>query len=808
MTAARIPREHFAKGLRYSIYSVFALLCLVFSFSVGESQANAANTIVIDLTFTTTGAGQTIVLPISSGTGNTYAAGVSVNWDVGVSNYTTTLTSATDVTDATFTPSLVGGSTPAFGTYHVQVSASSAALPLFTHFGYTHTVTGVGKPWGSGASYLMAVNSWTNFTNLEGAFVGATNLFNVIPAALPGTVTNLSYAFFGDTSINTSNISSWDTSSVTDMSFMFTNATSFDQALNYGATPTTHWDTTNVLSMAGMFSGSIKFNNGSVASNWGTKTAKVTDMSYMFMGATSFNQNISGWSTAAVTTMAYMFFGGTSGATVPIFGTPTIFNDNGVSLNTVGAAWNVSAVRDFSYMFGNDSFINSALANSNWSIDTAQSVLMKGMFEMASIFNQNISGWNTSRVTDMSFMFFGGTQSTAAPTTVMSTPTVFNDNGTKLAWNVNSVTTFNYMFANNSAISSALNATTWAPGGSSTMQGMFELATSFNANISGWTTSAVTDMSFMFFGGTQNAGLPPTLTTAMAFNDGATSLSTWVVTTVTNFNYMFANDTSLNVAMTSWAPNNGAAVTMQGMFDNATTFNQSISGWNVSRVTDMSYMFTGASAFNKDLSTWGANTFRVTTMQSIFQNSGETFGIGAWSIVGITGAGLTNWAAPATVLSIANFSHTFYQWSQEAIVNTGVTATAPGLYYNEEGRQAYVSLTGAGRLWTLSTYQFYAITATVGSDGTNGLGLTIRFTATVTGNATLNAITPVVNPANVMVPNTASLWTITAPAGANTTCVTNTITPAMTVTYTCDIVESVAGTYSAAFKTSNFPTNS
>ena len=62
MAVARIPREHFAKGLRYSIYSVLALLCLVFSFSVGESQANAANTIVIDLTFTTTGGGQTLSL--------------------------------------------------------------------------------------------------------------------------------------------------------------------------------------------------------------------------------------------------------------------------------------------------------------------------------------------------------------------------------------------------------------------------------------------------------------------------------------------------------------------------------------------------------------------------------------------------------------------------------------------------------------------------------------------------------------------------------------------------------------------------
>ena len=33
-------------------------------------------------------------------------------------------------------------------------------------------------------------------------------------------------------------------------------------------------------------------------------------------------------------------------------------------------------------------------------------------------------------------------------------------------------------------------------------------------------------------------------------------------------------------------------------------FNQPIGGWDVSKVTNMSYMFYGASAFNQDLSKW------------------------------------------------------------------------------------------------------------------------------------------------------------------------------------------------------------
>lgn len=40
------------------------------------------------------------------------------------------------------------------------------------------------------------------------------------------------------------------------------------------------------------------------------------------------------------------------------------------------------------------------------------------------------------------------------------------------------------------------------------------------------------------------------------------------------------------------------------MFSGATAFNQDISGWDVSSVTNMYQMFEGATAFNQDLSQW------------------------------------------------------------------------------------------------------------------------------------------------------------------------------------------------------------
>jgi surface protein len=55
------------------------------------------------------------------------------------------------------------------------------------------------------------------------------------------------------------------------------------------------------------------------------------------------------------------------------------------------------------------------------------------------------------------------------------------------------------------------------------------------------------------------------------------------------------------------------------MFSSAFTFNQDLSKWDVSAVTDMAYMFFRASAFNQDLSKWAVSA--VTGMESMFHGA-------------------------------------------------------------------------------------------------------------------------------------------------------------------------------------------
>ena len=90
-------------------------------------------------------------------------------------------------------------------------------------------------------------------------------------------------------------------SSVTCMSYMFSGASSFNQDVS-------EWDVSNVTLMSYMFSGTSSFNQD--VSEWGV--SNVACMSHMFSGASSFNQDVSGWDVSKVANMSHMFYGASS----------------------------------------------------------------------------------------------------------------------------------------------------------------------------------------------------------------------------------------------------------------------------------------------------------------------------------------------------------------------------------------------------------------------------------------------------------------------------------------------------------------
>ncbi len=275
------------------------------------------------------------------------------------------------------------------------------------------------------------------------------------------------------------NLSSWDVSSVTNMSEMFKNAKNFNGIIG-------SWEVMNVTDMGEMFDGAAAFDQD--IGNWDVR--EVIRMERMFYNAIAFNQDIGNWNVEKVTDMGEMF-------------------DGAAAFDQDIGNWDVREVIRMERMFYNAIAFNQDIGN--WNVEKVTD--MGGMFRGAISFNQNIGGWNVENVTDMSWMF--------AFSTPASRGVPFNqDIG---GWNVSKVTSMWGMFAGTSDFNQDIG--NWTVANVADMRLMFRGAASFDQDIGGWNVGSVTDMSEMFYN-------------AAVFNQ---NLNSWNVGSVTNMSEMFVN---------------------------------------------------------------------------------------------------------------------------------------------------------------------------------------------------------------------------------------------------------------------------
>ncbi|MEM9647581.1 MAG: BspA family leucine-rich repeat surface protein [Bacteroidota bacterium] len=109
--------------------------------------------------------------------------------------------------------------------------------------------------------------------------------------------------------------------------------------------------------------------------------SKVTDLAYMFMGASSFNGDLNNWNVSKITTMEHMFNGASS-------------------FNSDLSNWTPTNVAYTGSMFLNASSFNGNV--SSWSFTKLK--VVTNMFYGASVFDQNLGDWNISTVTSMAGM--------------------------------------------------------------------------------------------------------------------------------------------------------------------------------------------------------------------------------------------------------------------------------------------------------------------------------------------------------------------------------------------------------------------
>jgi surface protein len=565
--------------------------------TITPSPTEVLDNFTARFTTTNTSAGSSssnqLTLPFFTGTGSNYNC--IVDWGDG---------GATDLILTGNSPSLTHTYTSP-GTFTVNIYAKSGNLTgfRFNNTGDRLKLVEVLK-WGPMRLGTTQGNYFYGCSNL--VLTGVSDTLNTT-----GT-TSFTGAFRGCSSLTKiKNVSGWTMSDVTSLNNCFASCTNFDDDLG-------NWNISKVQNMSGMFQEAINYDNLGSNSISGWTTSAVTTMNYMFYTtplSTKFNRNIGSWDVSKVTEFNYMFH------------QQTVFNNNG---SPSISGWTTTAATEMGHMFFRANSFNqpigswdvSKVAGAGGSLDG-----MSRMFFQAYAFNQNLGNWNVGKVKSFRGMFENATS--------------FNNGGNPSisGWTMSSATRTDLMFLGATSFNQPIGS--WGPylGNVTTMASMFQTATIFNnsgnTSISGWTTSAVTNMNSMF-------------TSASAFNQ---PIGSWNVSKVTNMSQMFNNAVSFN---------NGGSDT--------------INNWVVTGVTDMSLMFRQAIGFNQPLSGWSPTS--ATTLVNFMTGITSTYSTSNYNDI------LIRWSTLSLVPNVqANFG---------GIKSSGATALA-----------AKATLTGSPYNWVI-----------------------------------------------------------------------------------------------------------
>ena len=292
------------------------------------------------------------------------------------------------------------------------------------------------------------------------------------------------------------------------------------------------WGTLMWTSMKGAFKGA---RNLQILAKDRPDLSRVSDTSWMFAGASSFNRPIEHWDMSTVTTVESMFEGATS-------------------FNQPLASWNTSRFNSLKRMFANAATFNQPIGAWN----TSRVTSLETTFGGAAAFDQPLEMWNTSRVNSMAstFVLAGSFDQPLG------------------AWDTSKVNTMRSMFERAKAFNQPLEA--WNTSSVTSMEKMFMQASAFDQPLGAWDTSKVKDMKEMFY-------------LAVSFNQ---PVGTWNTSNVTVMEAMFKEATAFDQPLGAW--DTSKVSSMRSMFESTRRFDQAIGTWDLSAATDIDFMLRNA----------------------------------------------------------------------------------------------------------------------------------------------------------------------------------------------------------------------
>ena len=517
---------------------------------------------------------------------------------------------------------------------------------------------------------LVSLESWgtIEWEKMDRMFAWGINMeYNATDVPDLSKVTDVRGMFFNTPKFN-GDLSDWDVSNVERMESMFFKAVSFNSDIS-------SWNVSNVTSMQSMFSEASSFNAD--ISDW--EVSKVTNMARMFREASSFNQDLSGWDVDQVTDMGGMFHNATAFdqdlgdwniTSVEFLSNPPLGFLRGTNLSIANydsllIKWsqknlpsNLTMDVDSTYYSRQAVSSRQRIINQfDWTLND------KGLEPIEYTFD--IAKERFSADTKLLIQVLGNGEPVSQETGgVQWTATnMDNDNAlsgfTKPVFNAENGTwelmTRNIKIANPEGVKFKLSATFEIPAVSfSETIGVdsVELYNNFFLAENNYTVKAneqagINEQGFVIIDGEpvthtlrDRAGLialldadgnNPELVTSVT--TGITDMSElfmlrgtfnqpigrWDVSSVTNMRYMFAGYNGKLPICSPFAITFGdtSSCSKPGKFASM-SFNQDLSVWDVSSVTNMEGMFSHAAMFNQPINDWDVSNVR--TMRSMFDN--------------------------------------------------------------------------------------------------------------------------------------------------------------------------------------------
>jgi surface protein len=502
------------------------------------------------------------------------------------------------------------------GNYYYYIDWGDGTVEL-TNFAHTYTdvptpnvtiriflnVRFYGGGWTFGSGYIVSADISNlqyspSLTSLQDLFNGAPQL-TTVTGNVTSQITNISGMFAYCSSFNGNGLSSWDVSSVTDMTNAFDNTgitkENFSSALyawsNQSVQPHV---TVGDIGISVNANGYLSYLNLYNFNNWTfNPVPQLDDLPTMSLVTT------------VVITTAVTF-------SLPITGNRYFvdWGDGNITINntwgyksSVPIVFTINIYGDFN-QFGNG-FQSWQGADHIYSADISNMSKAPSLRSFSGAFYgstglASITGKITNQITDTSFMFqnskITGLDGNWDVSSVTNMKSMFNNCSSFVGvnmidnWNVSKVTDMSYMF-NGCSSFQGTDVSYWNTKSVRNTRNMFAGCNPFQADLQYWNVSYVTDAGCMFYN---------------CFSFLGSNVSSWIVSNVTDMDYMFNNCSSF--------------------------IGNGLGNWDVSSVTNTDVMFYGCNKLAQDLSSW--NTRSLTSASYMFASCGifTGYGLSSWNI--------------------------------------------------------------------------------------------------------------------------------------------------------------------------------